>query len=181
MSSSAASSIGSIVIAGKMPVFKFRITSLAAQTKVIVHSDQFRSPLRPKAVPLWTVNVRVRLPTSLCCADGDRLACDTSGEIVYDLLGRAPVAPPGRHPRPSPMGGVADFDEKDTHRRVLEVIPHRPLGTLLAPIRYERAGLASLASRCSAPLRLTCSLESASSRRSPPSLFPVWVRAAALH
>ena len=39
-----------------MHVFKIRITSLAAQTKVIVHSDQFRIPLRPKAVPLWTVN-----------------------------------------------------------------------------------------------------------------------------
>ena len=42
------------------------------------------------------------------------------------------------------MGGAADFDEKDTHRRVLEAIPHRPLGTALTPIRYERAGLPQL-------------------------------------
>ena len=43
---------------------------LTAQTKVIVHSDQFRSPLRPKAVPLWTVNVRVRSASKLVATDG---------------------------------------------------------------------------------------------------------------
>ena len=43
-----------------------------------------------------------------------------------------------------PVGGVADFDEKDTHRCVQEAIPHRPLGTALAPIRYERSGLPQL-------------------------------------
>ena len=42
------------------------------------------------------------------------------------------------------MGGVADFDEKDAHRRVHEAIPHLPLGTAHAPIRYERAGLPQL-------------------------------------
>jgi hypothetical protein len=51
---------------------------------------------------------------------------------------------PTRHPRPSPTGGVADFDEKDPHRRVQEAIPHRPLGTAPAPIGYERAGLPQL-------------------------------------
>ena len=58
----------------------------------------------------------------------------------------APQSPhlAGRHPRPSAMGGVADFDEKDTHRRVHEAIPHLPLGTAHAPIRYERAGLPQL-------------------------------------
>jgi hypothetical protein len=30
---------------GQMHVFVFRMTSLTAQTKVLVHSDQFRSPL----------------------------------------------------------------------------------------------------------------------------------------
>ena len=49
-----------------MHVFILRITSLAAQTGY--------SALAPVSDPLWTANVRIRLPTSLCCADEDRLA-----------------------------------------------------------------------------------------------------------
>ena len=74
MRSSAASSIGSIAIAGSVHgqcaqhthVFILRITSLPAQTGY--------SALAPVSDPLWTANVRIRLPTSLCCADEDRLA-----------------------------------------------------------------------------------------------------------
>ena len=49
-----------------MHVFILRITSPTAQTG-------YRA-LAPVSDPLWTANVRIRLPTSLCCADEDRLA-----------------------------------------------------------------------------------------------------------
>ena len=78
------------------------------------------------------------------------------------------------------MGGVADFD-KDTHRRVQEAIPHRPLGTALAPIRYERAGLPQLSEQVQrifeadllARVRIVEDIATES--------LPEWVRVAALH
>ncbi len=60
-------------------------------------------------------------------------AGDPNSEIVEHLLARTP-SPCTRHPCPSPTGSAADFDEKDTHRRVEEAIeaagaiPLRPLG-----------------------------------------------------
>ena len=79
------------------------------------------------------------------------------------------------------MGGAADFDEKDTHRRVQEATPHRPLGTALTPIRYERAGLPQLSEQVQrifeavllARVRIVDEIATES--------LPVWVRVAALH
>ena len=79
------------------------------------------------------------------------------------------------------MGGVADFDEKDTHRRVHEAIPHLPLGTTPAPIRYERAGLPQLSEQVQrifeadllARVRIVEDIATES--------LPEWVRVAALH
>jgi hypothetical protein len=158
-----------------------------SKTTTVVHSDQFRSPLRPKA--LLTVNARIRPQTSLCSADGDQLACDTNSDSVQKSCSTFLPAPsrPTRHPCPSPMGGVADFDEKDTDRRVHEAIPHLPLGTAPAPIRYEHVDTSvpvfpSLGRRCSASLRLICLRVSASYLEDiATESVPEWVRVAALH
>ena len=84
------------------------------------------------------------------------------------------------HVKP-PMGGVADFDEKDTHRRVQEAIPHRPLGTALAPIRYERAGLSQLREQLQRIFEADLLARVRIVEEIASKFLPVWVRVAALH
>ena len=79
------------------------------------------------------------------------------------------------------MGGVADFDEKDTHRRVEEAIPHRPLGTALAPIRYERAGLSQLREQLQRIFEADLLARVRIVQEIASKFLPVWVRVAALH
>ncbi len=86
---------------------------------------------------------------------------------------------PHQASRPCPTGGAADFDEKDTHRRVQEAIPHRPLGRAPAPIRYESGGLPQLSEQRifeAALLARVCIVEKIATES-----LAVWVRVAALH
>jgi len=182
--SSASSSIGSNFIAGRRCASSTSGLGrgCAQRRRRLTHGSYRRLLLRLRAflqspaesVLAWPTNsesaLAILLIFSMWCTS---LLCDPVAVQVRFFVG---------HVKP-PMGGVADLDDEDIHRSVQQAIPHRPLGTVPAPIGIC-AGLPQLGERFSAlviEVSVAFSRESASSRSSGATeSIPVWVRVSRL-